>query len=157
MIHWEIKPFMELSSIELHDLFRLRQQAFVVEQECAFAEIDGIDPQCVHVLGWRVDEPQQAKVTRELIACSRVVPPGLRFADPSIGRVVTELSVRGTGLGRVLMRETMKALRALYGPTSVSISAQLRLQKFYADLGFVTVGEIYQEDGIPHVVMRANI
>jgi ElaA protein len=148
-IRWEIRPFMELSVTELHDLFRLRQEAFVVEQTCAFAEIDGIDPQCVHVLGFSPDN--------KLLACARLVPPGLRFEEPSIGRVVTDRSVRGTGLGAQLMRESVKASRGLYGHVTLSLSAQLRLQKFYADLGFAPIGELYEEDGIPHVVMRAFI
>jgi ElaA protein len=149
-IRWEIKPFMELSVTELHDLFRLRQEAFVVEQTCAFAEIDGIDPRCVHVLGFAI-------ASNELLACARLVPAGLRFDEPSIGRVVTKQSVRGKGLGGQLMREAVKAMRTLYGPVTLSLSAQLRLQKFYADLGFAPVGELYEEDGIPHVVMRAFI
>ncbi len=140
---------MELSVTELHDLFRLRQEAFVVEQTCAFAEIDGIDPQCVHVLGF--------SSSNELLACARLVPPGLRFEEPSIGRVVTKRTVRGTGLGVQLMREAVRAIRSLHGPVTLSLSAQLRLQKFYADLGFAPVGELYEEDGIPHVVMRAFI
>jgi ElaA protein len=148
-IRWEIRPFMELSVTELHDLFRLRQAAFVVEQTCAFAEIDGIDPQCVHVLGYSAGN--------ELLACARLVPPGLRFDEPSIGRVVTKQSVRGTGVGGQLMREAVKAIRRQHGPVTLSLSAQLRLQKFYADLGFAPVGELYEEDGIPHVVMRAFI
>ncbi len=141
---------MELSVTELHDLLRLRQEAFVVEQACAFAEIDGIDPQCVHVLGFSV-------ATKELLTCARLVPPGLRFDEPSIGRVVTKKAVRGSGLGGRLVRESVGAIRAFYGPVTLALSAQLHLKQFYADLGFTAVDELYEEDDIPHVVMRAFI
>jgi ElaA protein len=104
LIRWNLAPFAELTPQQVHDMYRLRVDVFVVEQNCVFQDVDGVDPQCWHLLGYSGDE---------LVAYCRLLPEGVKFAEPSIGRVITARSVRGTGMGRVLMAEAMKRARGI--------------------------------------------
>ncbi|MGE5096176.1 MAG: GNAT family N-acetyltransferase [Betaproteobacteria bacterium] len=167
MITWRCAPFDELTPREIHDMFQARSAAFVVEQSCVFLDIDGIDPACWHLVGYmqagpglrRGDEGSGVAGMRAeaasdvLVATARLVPPGVKFAEPSIGRVVTMSAVRGTGLGRVLMREAIAHAERLWPRQAIRVAAQQHLETFYASLGFVTTSAPYMEDGIPHVDM----
>ena len=144
MIRWRFAPFAELTPREVHDLYQLRAAAFVVEQNCVFQDLDGVDPECWHLLGYRGDE---------LIAYARLLPAGVKFVEPSIGRVVTTMAVRGTGLGRELMRESLRRAEKLWPGQPIRIGAQSRLERFYVELGFVTASAPYDEDGIEHIEM----
>lgn len=144
MIDWRFARFDELSPGEIHDLYRLRAAIFVVEQACAFQDLDGADPQSWHLLGRR---------DGELLAYARLVPPGVKYDEPSIGRIVTAHPVRRTGLGRTLVREALARAEKLWPGRAVRIGAQQRLEKFYEDFGFVTASAPYDEDGIAHVEM----
>ena len=144
MITWRCAPFDQLTPREIHDMLQARSAAFVVEQTCVFLDIDGIDPQCCHVVGY---------CGGELVATARIVPPGTKFAEPSIGRVVTTSAVRGTGLGRELMREAIARVEKLWPRQAIRIAAQAQLQKFYGSLGFAAASPVYVEDGIDHVDM----
>ncbi len=135
----------------LYALMQLRQQVFVVEQACAYLDADGADLQAHHQMGWQA-VPGAGPV---LLACARILPPGLRYPQASIGRVVTAPSVRGSGLGRELMQRTMQHCRALHPGHGIAISAQAHLARFYGGLGFVAEGDVYDEDGIPHLKMLA--
>jgi ElaA protein len=156
MITWRCAPFDELTPREIHDMLQARSAAFVVEQNCVFLDIDGIDPVCWHIVGYqgsgpglrRGDEPAD-----RLVATARLVPPGTKFAEPSIGRVVTTDAVRGTGVGRELMHEAIAQARKLWPRRPLRVAAQQHLEKFYASLGFVTATGPYMEDGIPHIDM----
>ena len=143
MIDWRFARFDELSPREIHDLFRARAAAFVVEQNCAFQDLDGVDPECWHLLGYE----------GELLAYARLVPPGVKFDEPSIGRVVTTQAARGTGRGRALMKEALARAEKLWPGRPIRIGAQHRLERFYEDFGFVTASAPYDEDGILHVEM----
>jgi len=143
-IDWHLAPFAELTPRELHDMYRLRVDVFIVEQNCVFQDVDGVDPQCWHLLGYS---------GRELVAYSRLLPAGVKFAEPSIGRVITARSVRRTGLGRVLMAEAMKRVRTLFGDQPIRIGAQAHLERFYNEFGFTKASEPYDEDGILHIEM----
>ena len=143
-ITWRCAPFDQLTPREIHDMLQARSAAFVVEQDCVFLDIDGVDPQCWHLVGYR---------GKTLVACARLVPPGTKFAEPSIGRVVTTSAARGTGLGRELMREALAQAEALWPRQAIRIGAQRHLERFYASLGFVTASEPYDEDGILHIEM----
>ena len=144
MMEWRFAPFAELTPREVHDLFQARAAAFVVEQHCVFQDIDGLDPQCWHLLGYAPDA---------LVAYCRLLPPGTKFAEPSIGRVVTTSAVRGTGQGRILMREALARAEKLWPGRAIRIAAQQHLQKFYGEYGFATVSEPYDDDGVLHVEM----
>ena len=139
-------PFDALTLAELYATMRLRQEVFVVEQDCPYLDADGKDQSSHHVLG----EDEKG----ELHAYTRLVPKGISYPDyPSIGRVVTSAAVRGRGEGYPLMRFSIERCEALFGNGPIKISAQRHLQGYYGKLGFVATGEAYLEDGIPHVAM----
>ena len=152
-IAWRFAPFAELTAREVHDLYRLRAAVFVVEQECAFQDVDGADPESWHLLGYAPSPSGEGRGGGDLVAYARLVPAGIKFAEPSIGRVITAIAVRRTGLGRVLMRETLRRAEKLWPNRAIRIGAQQRLESFYRDFGFETASEPYDEDGIVHVEM----
>jgi ElaA protein len=141
---FEFKSFEELSTNELYDILRLRSEIFVVEQNCVYNDLDGLDKAAVH---------QFLKKDGEIVAYSRLLKPGTRFSEYSIGRVVVKQSERGTGLGKEMMEEAKRYIVDKWGATKIKISAQSYLQRFYENLGFEIVTEMYLEDGIPHYGM----
>jgi ElaA protein len=141
---WRCAPFDELTPREVHDMYQLRIAVFVLEQECPFQDVDGADPASWHLLG---------RGASELVAYARLIPAGVKFAEPSIGRVATAQTVRGTGLGRELMKRSIERSDALWPGLPVRIGAQQRLERFYQSLGFETASGMYLEDGIPHIEM----
>ena len=141
------KTFSELTSDELYDILRLRAEIFVVEQDCVYNDLDGLDKVAVH---------QFIKREGKVVAYSRLLKPGTRFPECSIGRVVVKQSERGKGLGIGLMKNAVKYIFQEWGTTKIKISAQKYLRKFYENLGFEIVTEEYLEDGIPHFGMMYN-
>jgi ElaA protein len=141
---WIFLPFAELTVEQLYDLLKLRQEVFVVEQTCAYLDADGLDRQAYHLLGYD---------HQGLAAYLRLVAPGKKYAEPSLGRVITRLDLRRTNLGRDLMREGLRHSQELYPGQGNRISAQARLERFYRELGFATVAGPYDEDDIPHFEM----
>jgi ElaA protein len=144
-LHWAWRRYSELSLDELYDALALRSAVFSVEQRCAYLDPDGVDRQCFHLLGRDAAGALQAYL--------RVVDPGVKYAEPSIGRVISAPAVRGTGAGRVLVGQGLRRLQQQWPGQGVRISAQAHLQRFYASFGFVAVGGEYLEDDIPHVEM----
>ena len=142
MFAW--RAFEALSARELHDLLKLRADVFVVEQTCVFAEIDGRDPEALHLLARAQDG--------NLVGTLRLFPPDAT-GRAVIGRVATAPAARGRGFGRALMAEGIAEARRLFGPAPIAIGAQARLERFYASFGFVRCGEDYIEDGIAHCAM----
>ena len=143
-IHWTLKKFDSLSSLELYKIMQLRNEVFVVEQNCVYQDADNKDNTSWHFMGLDNDK---------LVAYTRILPPGLSYTEPSIGRVVTSPSARGSGIGRELMLQSIEEVKKLFGHVPVKIGAQLYLQKFYTSLGFEQTSEIYLEDGIEHIEM----
>jgi ElaA protein len=139
-----VKSFDNLSPAELYAILRLRNEVFVVEQNCPYQDADNKDPKCHHLMLLQNDE---------LMAYARLVPPGLSYAQMSIGRVVSSPKARGTGAGRILMNTAIEQCLQIFGEGSIKIGAQAYLIKFYGSLGFNPIGEIYDEDGIPHIHM----
>jgi ElaA protein len=123
-LEWQSKAFDRLTVNELYDVMRLRMAVFVVEQQCCYQDADSLDP-----------------------------PPGLRYAEPSIGRVVVDSHFRGSGIGRSLMTRGIEITSATYPTLGIRLSAQKYLDRFYRSFGFSTEGDDYLEDGIPHVEM----
>jgi len=138
------KTFQELTVDELYDILQLRAEIFVVEQNCVYNDLDGLDKDAVHLFH---------KKEGKIVAYARLLKPGTRFADFSIGRVVVKQSERGTGLGIELMEAAKNFIINEWGAGKIKISAQSYLQKFYENLGFEIVTEMYLEDGIPHFGM----
>ena len=147
-IQWELLPFEKLSTAQVYALLKLRSEVFVVEQQCIFLDMDNKDQHCFNLLG---------RKENELVAYTRLVPPGISYAQASIGRVVTSLLVRRTGIGRELMKRSITAVQDLFSATTIVIGAQLYLKKFYSSLGFTQSSDIYLEDGIEHIEMTLVI
>lgn len=146
MISFVTKTFNELTNTELYQLLQLRAEVFVVEQNCPYLDMDDKDYKSFHVLGYDHDK---------LVACTRLVPVGISYdLEPSIGRVVTHPSVRSLGYGKLLMEYSINETKKRFNSSIIVIGAQLYLDKFYQNLGFVPEGEIYLEDNIPHMTMR---
>jgi ElaA protein len=139
-----VKAFQELTVNELYELLKLRSEVFVVEQNCVFQDMDDKDQKCHHVMLYS---------DGALVGYSRLVPAGLSYKEMAIGRVITAASVRGKGLGKVLMELSIEHCRQLYGPGAIRLGAQTYALGFYSSLGFVAEGEIYDEDGIEHIEM----
>jgi len=148
MLQWTCKKFEDLTPAELYAIMQLRNEVFVVEQNCVYQDADNKDPKSFHLMGWQVNE-----TGNKLVAYTRLIPPAVAYPEPSIGRVVSSPSVRGSGTGRLLMNKSIEQVRQLFGHLPIRIGAQFYLQTFYASLGFQTTSAIYLEDNIPHVEM----
>jgi ElaA protein len=147
LLRWDCKKFDALSPHELYAILQLRGEVFIVEQSCPYLDEDGKDPYCHQLMCWSEGK---------LIANARIVPPGISYVESSIGRVVTSLTVRKSGIGKILMRKSIEFARSLYPQASIKIGAQLYLKNFYESFAFVQTSEIYIEDGIPHIEMLLN-
>ncbi|MEN0002930.1 MAG: GNAT family N-acetyltransferase [Bacteroidota bacterium] len=146
MLSFQCLSFPELTLDQLYALLALRQNVFVVEQDCPYLDADGKDQAAWHLLGYEGEQ---------LVAYTRLLPKGISYSKyAAIGRVVTDQSTRGKGYGRLLMQESIKQCQLLFGESPIKISAQTYLLDFYTSLGFQAVGEPYLEDGIPHVGME---
>ena len=141
---WHWHRFADLGVDNLHDALQLRSRVFILEQG-PYLDVDGHDRASWHLLG------RDAAGT--LVAYLRVVGPGVKFDEPSIGRIVTAPEVRGTGLGRTLMRQGLAGCARHWPGQAIRISAQARLRRFYVGLGFSPTTDEYLEDGIPHLEM----
>lgn len=148
MIEWQWRTFDALSNAELYTVLAARSQVFVIEQTCIFPDMDGLDAGARHLLGW-ADVAGQ----RQLAAYLRVLAPGVKYPEASIGRVLTTPAARGTGAGRALLVEGTRGVDRLYPGHANRIGAQLYLEKFYQQFGYVTITAPYDEDGIMHVDM----
>jgi len=145
-ITYTLIPFQELSVDELYAIMRLRQEVFVVEQNCPYLDADGKDPLSYHVLGKNAEGA--------LVCYTRLLPEGVSYEGfCSIGRVINALSVRRQGHGKKLMEVSIREIRALFPGTPIKIGAQAYLKSFYELLGFVDLNQPYLEDGIPHLKM----
>lgn len=147
-IDWQCKFFDALSPNELYAILRLRNEVFVVEQNCVFQDADNKDQQSFHLMGWKEDH---------LAAYSRIVPKGVTFPYNSIGRVLTSPLSRRGGFGRALMQKSIEVCEELFGCGTIKIGAQLYLKKFYENFGFVQTGDVYDEDGIDHIHMLRGV
>ncbi len=139
----DVRRLDRLSAIELYDMLKMRVDVFVVEQQCAYPELDGNDPECLHLR--LMNGP-------ELLACARLWRPQAE-ANPRIGRVTVSPEHRGKRLGEALMREAICECEKAYPDEPIELSAQAHLQRFYGSFGFRPISDEYLEDGIPHVDM----
>lgn len=146
-VKWLYLPFSNLSVLDVHDILKLRQDVFIVEQDCAFHDIDGRDPSCNHLLA------RLASGDKQLAAYLRIVPPGEYFKEIALGRIITAQFVRGTGIGTLLIEKGIQIVEKEYGPINIRISAQAHLEKYYNKFDFQKAGEPFDEDGIMHIEM----
>lgn len=144
MMNWQCLTFAELTSERLYQILKIRQEVFAVEQQSVYLDVDGKDIEALHLFTTR---------GTDIIAYCRLLPPGLKYPEPSIGRVLTAPSARGSGTGRALMQYALEVCNTHYQGSGIRISAQLYLEDFYSSLGFSRCSEPYGEDGIPHIEM----
>lgn len=138
------KSFNELTISELYQILQLRSEVFIVEQRCIFQDIDDKDQEGFHLI---------CHVNGILAGYSRLLPAGASYPEISIGRVITVPAFRGIGLGKEVMEKSITACEALFETRKIRIGAQLHLSKFYNSVGFIEIGEPYNEDGILHIEM----
>jgi ElaA protein len=143
-VKWQWCRLGDLSVEQLYAVFAARIAVFVVEQNCPYQELDGLDADAEHLIAWS---------GTALAGYLRVLGPGARFAEPSMGRIIIAKEFRGSGLGREIVAQGIERVRMRYPGSPLRISAQVYLQKFYESFGFATMSEPYLEDNIPHVEM----
>ncbi len=143
-IQWQLLPFAALSGAQVYEVLQLRSEVFVVEQNCVFLDMDGADDQALHLLGLQ---------DGALVAYARLFQAGIKFAEASIGRVVTHSRVRGSGVGHLLIQHAVSSLWSAWGIQPIRIGAQAHLKDYYGRHGFVDAGVPYVEDGIDHIEM----
>jgi ElaA protein len=149
---WRCLPWSELDRNTLYALLRLRSEVFVVEQDCAYQDLDDKDEQSLHC--WLERSAAPAAKGGQVLAYTRLLPAGVSYkGEVSIGRVVTAMDVRRGGWGKALMRRSLDEVHAAWPGVPIRISAQQYLEAFYSDFAFTTQGASYLEDGIPHVAM----
>lgn len=141
---WMTRDFDSLSLALMYAIMRLRQAVFVVEQDCAYQDLDNLDQYADHLLLLRGGEP---------VAYQRCLPPGTAFSQSSIGRIIVAPQARGDRLGSHLVQRGIDHNRERWPESPICIGAQAHLQRFYGALGFRVIGDIYLEDGIEHIHM----
>lgn len=144
MLNISVKSFEELNTTELYNLLQLRSEIFVVEQDCAYQDLDGKDQKALHVIGTK---------NNQIVAYTRIFRAGDYLEQASIGRVVVKDGERKHGYGLDIMKASIKAVEEQFLDTTIALSAQTYLKRFYNSLEFQEIGEEYLEDGIPHVMM----
>lgn len=165
-LDWRWKPFPALTASEVYDMLQARNAVFVVEQQCVYNDVDGLDPDAWHLFAYseQADESAQAPSTfgrnegdvrPTLAGYLRVLLPDASDSDVRIGRVLTTAGFRGIGLGSAMLEQALKHIVAQWPEAAIKLHAQAHLQMFYGAFGFEPVSEVHDEDGIPHVWMRS--
>lgn len=144
-IDWSWQRFRDISGAQMHEMLALRQNVFVVEQNCAYLDADDLDKQSWHLFG--------RGGGGRLVAYARLNFPNTRYAEPSFGRVLTTKEIRGIGAGRRIVAACIQKSMEEYPGSNIRISAQAHLTTFYEKFGFMSVGEPYSDEGIEHVEM----
>lgn len=145
IIHCSWYQFHELDTQQLYAVLKLRQDVFVLEQSCLYADIDNIDQYCQHLLVTKDDV---------IVAYLRLIPVEHHASkNIALGRIITDSAHRGTGLGKRLVNNAVDYCKKNHPDTKIQMSAQLHLEEFYKGLGFVSFGNAYDDDGIMHIDM----
>ena len=147
-VTWQCSSFDELTVGELYAIMEVRQRVFVVEQKCFYLDADGTDHLALHLLGWRSTVDGLV-----LSAYARIFPPGAKYREAAISRVLTHPAVRGSGLGKALMVEAIQRIADAGWGGPIRIAAQMYLEGFYEEFGFRRISDPYTEDDIWHVDM----
>lgn len=150
-IKWKVSTFGELTTDELYAILKLRQQVFIVEQQCVYQDCDGLDTKAHHLVGWYISEEGPGP-----IAYLRVIYPEKGSNSTTIGRFLTHQNFRGKGIAREMMGKCLRSIEKSHPQSAVCISAQQYLTHFYETFGFQVSSNGYEEDGIPHIGMTRN-
>ena len=148
MTEWQWRALDAIAPADLYQVLQKRQDVFILEQACLYPDLDGLDQEAHHLLGWRMLAGR-----RELVAYLRCLAPGAKYTEMSLGRILTTSAARGTGMGRELVAQGIAYAERQHPGHRIRIGAQQRLERFYQDFGFVTFSEPYDEDGILHIDM----
>jgi ElaA protein len=143
--HWRAAYFGELAPGELYEMLALRSAVFVVEQACVYQDLDGLDRQAIHLLARAAEGA--------LVAYARCLPPGLRYPESALGRILVVPELRGGTLGRELVTRGIRLSLSRWPGSGIRINAQAALQDYYSRLGFTAQGDEYDERGIAHLEM----
>ena len=145
MIKFSAKEFSDLTLDELYDLLKLRQEVFIVEQDCPYLDSDGLDQDSLHILGY---------LNESIVAYARILPKGIQYENyAAIGRVVSSQTIRKQKVGSQLFDFALKKCIDIFPNDPIKLSSQVYIKQFYASFGFVEKGEPYLEDDIPHIAM----
>lgn len=170
-LEWRWKPFADLTPVEVYDMLEARNAVFVVEQQCVYNDVDGLDKDAWHLLAYSPGANADANPTAldgkrtshapapilipALAGYLRVLLPDATDADIRIGRVLTTSDFRGVGLGSAMLEQALKHIVAQWPDAAIKLHAQAHLQMFYGAFGFEPISEIHDDDGIPHIWMRS--
>ena len=146
-IIWKIKSFDELTTQELYEILKVRQEVFIVEQTCYYLDVDGYDEKALHLF---------AEKDGQILAYCRIFGQGIKYAETSIGRVLTHPNARNLSLGKILLSIALQTIEKKFNTSACRISAQDYLLRFYEGFGFKDTGKKYLEDDIPHTEMVRN-
>ncbi|MGA9913764.1 MAG: GNAT family N-acetyltransferase [Paraburkholderia sp.] len=152
-LEWRWKAFEDLTTAEVYAMLAARSAVFVVEQNCVYGDIDGLDSDAWHLFAYGANGSGEKRPP--LAGYLRVLLPDAEDPDIRIGRVLTTAEFRGIGLGNAMLECSLTHIRAQWPGTPIRLHAQAHLQGFYGAFGFTPVSEIHEEDGIPHVWMRS--
>ncbi len=147
-IVWKIKSFEELSGAEIYEILKIRQQVFIVEQTCYYLDADGSDEKAIHI--W-------AEKKGQIVAYCRIFDEKIKYPEASLGRVLTHPEFRNVSLGKILVKIALNTIETKFRTTTVRISAQDYLLRFYEEFGFWSTGKSYLEDDIPHTEMLRTL
>ena len=143
-LKWQCLTFHSLTPVQLYSVLQLRSEVFVVEQACIYQDLDDLDQDAMHLVGYLDDQ---------LVCYARLVPPSIKYEEPALGRIASSPSVRRSGYGRAVVSRAIEICQDIWPSEGIRISAQQRLENFYKEFGFKTVSTPYLEDGLPHVEM----
>ncbi len=142
---WNTYHFDELTARKLYEFLKLRVDVFIVEQDCPYHELDDLDQESIHMAYTENDRT---------LAYARLVPSGVKYEIPSIGRVIVHSEARSRGLAKKLMEKSIDYILMEWNADEIQLQGQVYLKEFYESFGFVPISEEYDEDGIPHVDMK---
>jgi ElaA protein len=163
-LQWRWKPFSDLTGLEVYDMLEARNAVFIVEQQCVYNDVDGLDRAAWHLFAYAADVAAEGETRAQdrggatrasLAGYLRVLLPDESDTDVRIGRVLTTSAFRRIGLGAALLEQALKHIVAQWPDAAIKLHAQAHLQMFYGAFGFEPISEIHDEDGIPHVWMRS--
>lgn len=154
-LEWRWKPFSDLTTVEVYAMLEARNAVFIVEQQCVYADIDGLDKGAWHLFAYSRGGNANEGAGARLAGYLRVLLPDEADSDIRIGRVLTTSAFRRIGLGSAMLEQALRHIVSQWPDAAIKLHAQAHLQMFYGAFGFEPVSEVHDDDGIPHIWMRS--